>query len=503
MRRISDTDQGRIIRAQIADPPKGEGKLHCFARHFWSTIERRPFVDGPHLHAKCEALEAVSAGEIKKLIINEPPNSGKSVFCNIIWPAFIWAEIDPGFNYAFASYDIGLVNRDAKRFQELICSPRFRAAYPGLTIDTSQAIQDFKNSERGSRFGTTPGRAFTGRHFGGHVYDDLVKPADILTNVAGDQQAALKEAIHWFRFTASNRAEDAENLWRVVIAQRLHESDPSGQLLKEGDWEHLCLPERYVKNATWIIGDLSKRLDKRTEPGELLWPQRRGPKAVAEAERNLHTVAAVSAQLQQNPTPTSGGIIHRDRIHRYQLRPKLSDCQIVASLDLSFKGDSVELSRCAGLHLAKHERRIYLIDAWADHLAYGPAKAKVRELQKDELWSQCQTWVVEDKANGPALQSDLEGELNIIAYQPGNADKVARMLPFVEFVHSPEFLVPEERNAPWVEEVIAEICNVPRGTYDDYWDCLTQGLAYLITGYTSFKDVRKNWDQIRAALQSS
>ncbi len=490
----------------MADPPKGESPLHVFMRHTWHIVEPRDFVDGRHLHAKCEVLTEVHTGGIRDLVLNESPGSCKSLLVNVFWPAFIWLEHDPKTAMAFASYDIDLVNRDARRFVELLTSPLVRNAYPEFELDPNQSITEFMNSEKGARFGTSPGRKFTGRHYDGHVYDDLIKPQAILANVAGAHQKALQEAERWVKQTASNRAKDPEKLWRVLIAQRLHELDPSGVLLSEGGWEHLCFPERFEPNATWIIGGLTKRFEWRTEPGELLWPERRGEKAVTRSEKNLGSQADIDAQLQQNPSPTTGGVIDRGRLsyYDYDVPHKLKDCRVITSWDLSFGKEQVENSRCAWHLWAETPDGFYdLLDAGAAHLSYTKAKAKVLLLQHEIQWNEAQTWLVEDKANGTALMSDLEDVLNMQPFQPGAANKVERMLPHIELIHGGKVRFPKDRNGrvpSWCDEVLTEICKVPRGTYDDHFDCMSQALSYLVHGAVSYKQALKGWQQLKGQL---
>ena len=50
--------------------------------------------------------------------------------------------------------------------------------------------------------------------------------------------------------------------------------------------------------------------DPRTQPGELLWPERFGPKEIADLKISLGSYAA-AGQLQQRPSPAGGGIFKR------------------------------------------------------------------------------------------------------------------------------------------------------------------------------------------------
>lgn len=49
--------------------------LYEFVKLAWPQIESTKFIGGWHLELICAHLEAVSRGEIKRLIINVPPGS--------------------------------------------------------------------------------------------------------------------------------------------------------------------------------------------------------------------------------------------------------------------------------------------------------------------------------------------------------------------------------------------------------------------------------------------
>jgi len=71
-----------------------QGGLIAFVRYFWSVLEpETPFVDGWPLWAMCEHLEAVTRGEIKRLLVNVPPGFMKSMLTDVFWPAFEWGPM--------------------------------------------------------------------------------------------------------------------------------------------------------------------------------------------------------------------------------------------------------------------------------------------------------------------------------------------------------------------------------------------------------------------------
>lgn len=69
-------EEGEISESRVAC----EASLHEYLRQAWPNFESVKFVDGFHIGAICEHLEAVSFGQIKRLIINIPPRHAKPVW---------------------------------------------------------------------------------------------------------------------------------------------------------------------------------------------------------------------------------------------------------------------------------------------------------------------------------------------------------------------------------------------------------------------------------------
>jgi len=96
--------------------------------------------------------------------------------------------------------------------------------------------------------------------------------------------------------------------------QHCHQ-DLSGHLLEQG-WEHLCLPAEYEDPSRMTSIGFT---DPRTEPDELLWPERFGPKEIVDLKISLGSYAA-AGQLQQRPSPAGGGIFKRHWFRYFQPR---------------------------------------------------------------------------------------------------------------------------------------------------------------------------------------
>src|SRR5690606_41447790 len=65
--------------------------LSDFIAMGWHVIERgRPYVHGWHIDAMSEHLEAVTAGQLNRLLINVPPGMMQSLEVGVFWPTREW-----------------------------------------------------------------------------------------------------------------------------------------------------------------------------------------------------------------------------------------------------------------------------------------------------------------------------------------------------------------------------------------------------------------------------
>src|SRR5581483_12325921 len=110
-----------------------ERSLYEFLKAAWEQIEPVPFVDSWHIEAICNHLEAVTRGEVRKLLINVPPRSGKTTIISIVWPCWVWAQepdegnqlVGPGVQFLCGSYSAEKAELDALKARRLLRSPWF------------------------------------------------------------------------------------------------------------------------------------------------------------------------------------------------------------------------------------------------------------------------------------------------------------------------------------------------------------------------------------------
>ena len=126
------------------------------------------FIPGQHIDIICEYLDAVTRGQIKRLIINCPPRLMKSTLVAIMWPAWSWANDVASSRWMFCPYSASLSVKHSLDRRTLLTSGWFRRLWPGVELagDQNEKSQ-FASTNRGHMLALSVGGTTTGR--GGSV----------------------------------------------------------------------------------------------------------------------------------------------------------------------------------------------------------------------------------------------------------------------------------------------------------------------------------------------
>lgn len=617
-----------ILRAVQEEKLRREAELsfYEFIRQAWHVIEPGvPFVDGWHIKTISEHLEAVTRGDIRRLLINLPPRNSKSSIVSVLWPMWEWLQ-KPHHKYLCASYSGILSIRDNVKSRRLIQSNWYQERWGDrfvLTGDQNQK-QRFENDKTGYRLATSVGGSATGEggsrliclhgnsyietehgsmrigdivdnraqvkvlayDHGKHVpvlagiarfekskgrrslklvtaqseiiathdhpvfvigkgYTQLseVRPGDCLQRILGEdtvlavepietpdfvynvaveqyhnyfangillhncddphsadeaQSEAMRAAtIEWFDQVWSTRLNDPKQDAMVVIMQRLHEKDVSGHIIDDiRGWEHICLPAEFdgVRRST-ILGEY----DPRVKDGELLCPERFGEKELDSLKILLGDYGS-SGQLQQNPTPTGGGIL---KTRYFQLWPHDEPIPqfeyVIQSYDTAHTEKTTgDPSACTvwAVFFFEGVKQVMLIDAWTEHLAYPDLRERVVEDWSLEYGGMTERSphhksrradriLIEQKASGQSLIQDLKlARVPVVSYNPGRADKISRAHMATPLLEECLIWVPESKKVPghpvsWARKFIDQVAKFPVGAHDDFVDTFTQTIIYL------------------------
>lgn len=311
------TNDNLAFMLENAEVFSAELSLIEFTKQAWHTIEPGcNFTTGWAVGAVAEHLQAITDGQIRRLLINIPPGCTKSMLTNVMWPAWEWGPRNkPYYKYISAGYEQGLGIRDLVRCRDVIKSEWYSKRWPiEFKTDMDQKTL-YQNMNTGWRFASSVRGALTGHRADRIIIDD---PHSVET---AESDVKRKESLRWFAETLPTRLNKQDESAIVVIMQRLHQDDISGLILRElkDDWTILILPmeyekERHCKTSICIGPDWKPFSDPRTKEGELLWPERFPRDSVEELKKTFRAEGgsyAEAAQLQQRPAPRGGGMFKR------------------------------------------------------------------------------------------------------------------------------------------------------------------------------------------------
>ena len=405
-RRIAKDQQSQ--RGWYDDNGVRQGGLIAFVRYFWSVLEpETPFVDGWPLWAMCEHLEAVTAGEVNRLLMNVPPGFMKSLLTDCFWPAWEWGPMKKThYRYIAFSYSASLTERDNDRFRTLIASEQYQRLYGPMRTKTKTEQMTYEetddagkvtlrnkttikviNTRTGWKLASSVGGVATGERGDRIIIDD---PHSVQE---AESERVREETVRWFRESISSRFNDLSTGALVIIMQRVHEADVSGVALgADFDYCHLMIPWEF---------DSARQLDAQDEPiataigwtdprekdDEPAWPERFDAEAMQRTKREIGPYGWAS-QYAQSPQPRGGGLFKRDWWQLWEPddgKFPIFDI-VVASLDGAFTEDEENDPSALTVwgtfvHPETKKNSIMLITAWRKHLAFSAGRFERLQLE--------------------------------------------------------------------------------------------------------------------------
>jgi predicted phage terminase large subunit-like protein len=441
--------------------------LSNFVRDAWYVLEPAvEYVHGWHIDAMCEHLQAVTDGEITRLLINVPPGCMKSLLLNVFWPAWEWGVRKLGhYRYLCASHKQELAVRDSVKMRRLIVSDWYQDRFRHIQLANDQnAKGKFENTMTGFREAIAAG-SITGSR-GDRVIIDDPHSVDSANSDAKRESTTL-----WFREAVPTRLNSPSKSAILVIMQRLNDYDVSGMILSntESNYTHLMLPMEFEKDRKCVTKIGFE--DRRTEEGELLF-DKQFPRAVVDKLKSDLGSYGTASQLQQSPVPRGGGIIKLDWINLVDSVPK-DFTFIIQSYDTAFKtGQTNDYS--VGITLGYLNGQVYVIDRLKGKFEYPELLKKIKS---ESAKYNANIRLIEDKASGQSLIQSLKLETQL-RFKAVNADtdKIVRTHACLGFFEQNKFNV---LKSDWSDDYIKTLTRFPYASHDDDVDATTLALNYL------------------------
>jgi predicted phage terminase large subunit-like protein len=437
-------------------------------RTFYELNPQAQFFPNPYIELIAAKLEACRLGKIKRLIVNLPPRSLKSLCASIALPAWCLGH-DPAVQIITASYGQDLADKFARDCRTIISSGWYQALFRTRILGR-QPVADFTTTQHGTRMATSVGGVLTGRGADLIIIDDPLKPDEALSETRRSSVNA------WYDNTLLSRLNSKSKGCIVIIMQRLHQDDLVGHVREQGDWEVLSFPAIADADERHTIDCIFGKRFFTRKAGEPLHPEREPIETLFEIRRTIGEYNFQS-QYQQEPSPPGGAIIKTAWLNYYDHVEDVGPfSRIVQSWDTANKsGELNDYSVCTTWGVK--QRRYYLLDVYRRKMTFPELKNAVRA---QAARFRAKSIVIEDKASGTQLIQELrsDGVFGVKEYQPpAGTDKIMRLhAQSTGFENGLVFL---PRAAAWLADYVSELTSFPGSKYDDQVDSTTQALDYL------------------------
>ena len=451
--------------------------LLAFGTLAWPIVEpAADYMHGWHTEEVARHVEACYRGTHPKMIINQPPGTGKSIWCSVFADAWVWTW-NPAFKMINTSFDDGLVQRDGSKCLELIRSEWYQKRWPHVKlVKSAPKVKEFYNTAGGFRYGTSVHGKGTGRHGDIIKWDDPIKPSDTMAGAAATKLEIDYVNHVWWDGTMATRYVDPSCPRFLGIMQRLHEDDLVGYITRrDKSVTHLWLPMRYegTRRCVTSLGG-----DRRTTEGELLFPQRYPESYVRDKELEMGIYAR--AQLQQDPCDPEGTVFKLANMRRWKELPQFTS--MILSGDMTFK-KTAGSDRVSIQIWGTDGRDFYLVENLVGLMGFEDTVRNIKAVLA--RFPNVGAKLIEDTANGPSVIETLAKAIpGIIAVTP-EGGKIARANSTSYLWEAGNVYLPPDDFAPWVPLYIAELLAFPRGRHDDQVDSTSQALIYLAKNLAS------------------
>ena len=252
----------------------------------WFVTYMKPSYQVTAFHQSCmRILHLFASGKIRNLIIQAPPQHGKSELSSRMLPAFILGQ-KPDTKIAICSYAATIAKDFNRDVQRLIDSDEYRAIFPETQLNGSNVVTVANNYLRnsdvfeivnhtGSLRVVGRGGSLTSKTVDVMIFDDLYKDSQ-----EANSPQIRETAWDWFTKVAQTRLHNDSQ--QLIVFTRWHPEDIIGKIIESKNvlfaenWDDL----ENVPADTWVLVNFEAiktgaptEIDKR-EAGQPLWAAR-------------------------------------------------------------------------------------------------------------------------------------------------------------------------------------------------------------------------------------
>jgi predicted phage terminase large subunit-like protein len=251
-------------------------------------------------------LQLFFEGKIQNLMINIPPQHGKS---DCTKSAIAWGfGINPNNRLSYSSYNYSLAGKANRQIQRIIESDYYKNIFPQTTLNDRNIRTDvsssyIKNSDefeivghKGGFISVGVGGGLTGNPVDKAIIDDPFKD-----RMEAESVTIRDNIWEWYINVLCTRLHNSSQ--KLLINTRWNEDDLSGRILKLVDSGDLNENWEVIKIEGIKTESVNIESDTRTI-GEALWESQHSLKKLLDVKRM--DAYAFECLYQQNPQPKEG-----------------------------------------------------------------------------------------------------------------------------------------------------------------------------------------------------
>lgn len=460
--------------------------FEAFAHKAFGIIEPgTDFETNWHIGCVAEHLEAAYRGEIKRLIINIPPRSLKSYSVAQAFPAWVMGK-NPTQKFIMASYAYSLAEDNVRKCRTIMRDDWYKDTFKQTIIRPDQDQKHhFETTQGGIYYGAGIGGTITGKGADYVLLDDPLNPKE------GMSDTIRATTISEIRSTLFSRFNDKRTGRFILIMQRLHEGDPTGDLLKDGGYVHVKLPAISHKSVNIVLGGKTWEM----QPNQLLFPKRLTAEILEETRKEM-TEIHFAGQFLQEPVPVGGGEFKEDWLQFYQaggIKPK--EMNLVILVDAAGgeelnkkKKKTSDWTVMAVVGLAP-DKNYYLLDMIRDRLnptdrvstlmmlvrKWAALSDKNPKVGYEKYGMMSDTHYIKEKQRQDAYNFPLIE----LGGQMIKEERIRRMIPDLQngrwfFPATLHYVDMEGRKFDLITEMRGEMSSFPRARWDDILDSISR-----------------------------
>lgn len=424
--------------------------------------------DWRHLVYIEQALDRVTAGKTKRLMLFLPPRHGKSELATVRYPVYR-LERDPETRVIVGAYNATLARKFSRKARRIA---RERLALS----DDRTAVEDWETTRGGGVRAVGVGDGVTGQGGNLIIIDDPVKSRE-----EADSETYRDRVWEWYTDDLYTRLEPGGAI--VLIMTRWHEDDLAGRILGSEDaaaWDVISLPAFALEDDP-----LGRKL------GEALCPDRFDEAALADIKR---VTTGFDALYQQAPTPKAGEMFDPAWFEVVRAAPALAT-RVRGWDKAATAGDG---DWTVGCRLSRTPQGVFYIEH-IERGQWGPGAAD-QTIRNTAVLDGVAVHQHGEQEPGASGKRDAAAFIRMltgfsVSAEPSSGDKVIRARPFASQAEAGNVKIVA---GPWVRAFLEELRQFPRGKNDDQVDAAS--IAFNKLAGMIARDLNpKNWKKAHAA----